>query len=334
MSDIQQLISQLETGSSDLANCLSISPNLTREERFQLVLADQKFRVRRGEPANCSHYSQLLPWLADEGALQQQLVLSEFSLRLGTEPSAKLLAKFSQEYANSPLISPKQLKAKLEQWNQQSISYAEFDSLCDRFEEGVIAGQSPRIEDWLALAPNASHEKLLVELLRMETYHLQKGGAGLDWQDYQRRFPNFISSIQQVQQQVEQTPKSNERVSRARENPTRQHNPGDLTGTYISQHTVGDLRNGRYRLERKLGQGAYGAVYLAQDKDLKRQVAVKVPSREALDKLVDIESYLHEAQNVAALDHPHIVPVYDVGRTIDGSIYVVSKFIDGCSLSD
>ncbi|MFN7874416.1 MAG: serine/threonine protein kinase, partial [Pirellula sp.] len=111
-------------------------------------------------------------------------------------------------------------------------------------------------------------------------------------------------------------------------------NPNDLTGTFISNQTVGDLRNGRYRFARKLGQGAYGAVYLAQDTDLKRQVAVKVPSREALEKLVDIDSYLVEAQNVASLDHPHIVAVYDVGRTLDGSIYVVSKFIDGCSLGD
>lgn len=37
---------------------------------------------------------------------------------------------------------------------------------------------------------------------------------------------------------------------------------------------------------------------------------------------------------VAALDHPHIVTVYDVGRTLDGSVYVVSKFINGCSLEE
>lgn len=110
--------------------------------------------------------------------------------------------------------------------------------------------------------------------------------------------------------------------------------PHDLSGTYISDKKVGDLRNGRYRFARKLGKGTYGAVYLAQDMDLKRQVAVKVPSREALEKLVDVDSYLVEAQNVAALDHPYIVTVYDVGRTLDGSIYVVLKFIDGCSLAD
>jgi serine/threonine protein kinase/formylglycine-generating enzyme required for sulfatase activity len=68
--------------------------------------------------------------------------------------------------------------------------------------------------------------------------------------------------------------------------------------------------------------------------DLKRQVAVKVPSREALDELINVDLYLVEAQNVAALDHPCIVPVYDVGRTLDGSIYIVSKFIDGCSLAE
>src|SRR5262249_13137854 len=48
--------------------------------------------------------------------------------------------------------------------------------------------------------------------------------------------------------------------------------------------------------------------------------------------LEDVESYLAEARTLASLDHPGIVPVYDVGRTADGLCYLVSKFIEGSDL--
>jgi hypothetical protein len=89
---------------------------------------------------------------------------------------------------------------------------------------------------------------------------------------------------------------------------------------------------GRYTVIKKLGEGAFGLVYLAFDPDLKRQVAIKVPHPRMVASNAAAESYLSEAQNVARLDHPGIVPVYDVGRTADGQCYVVSKYIAGGSL--
>jgi len=53
---------------------------------------------------------------------------------------------------------------------------------------------------------------------------------------------------------------------------------------------------------------------------------------ERFQKPEDAEQYLAEARTVASLNHPNIVPVHDVGRTDDGSIYVVSKFIEGQTL--
>ena len=90
---------------------------------------------------------------------------------------------------------------------------------------------------------------------------------------------------------------------------------------------------GRYRVIRLLGQGGFGRVYLAHDDDLKRPVAIKVPNPERISRPEDIEAYLNEARILASLDHPHIVPVYDVGRTDDGSCYVVSKYIEGSNLA-
>ena len=72
---------------------------------------------------------------------------------------------------------------------------------------------------------------------------------------------------------------------------------------------------GRYRVVRRLGQGGFGRVYLAQDDDLDRPVAIKVPNPERVSGPGDVEAYLAEARALAKLDHPNIVPVYDVGRT-------------------
>ena len=82
-----------------------------------------------------------------------------------------------------------------------------------------------------------------------------------------------------------------------------------------------------------LGQGSFGLVYLAHDEQLNRPVAVKVPHARLITQPEDAEAYLAEARTVANLDHPGIVPVYDVGSTENCPCYVVSKFIDGTDLS-
>jgi formylglycine-generating enzyme required for sulfatase activity/energy-coupling factor transporter ATP-binding protein EcfA2/predicted Ser/Thr protein kinase len=92
-------------------------------------------------------------------------------------------------------------------------------------------------------------------------------------------------------------------------------------------------RIGRYRVERLLGQGGFGLVYLAYDDQLDRSVAIKVPHAHLIVRPGDAEAYLAEARTVANLDHPNIVPVYDVGGTGQFPCYVVSKFIDGTSLA-
>lgn len=88
----------------------------------------------------------------------------------------------------------------------------------------------------------------------------------------------------------------------------------------------------RYELQRILGEGAFGRVFLAYDRDLERHVAIKFPNDSQLLDSKRREQYLSEARTVAGLNHPNIVPVYDVVRREDGTIYIVSKFIDGCTL--
>src|SRR5438552_10068948 len=102
----------------------------------------------------------------------------------------------------------------------------------------------------------------------------------------------------------------------------------------LSESTSGDPpRIGRYRIVHRLGQGGFGRVYLAHDDDLDRPVAIKVPSPERIAHAEDVEAFLVEARILAKLDHPHIVPVFDVGRTEDGLCFVVSKLIEGSDLA-
>ncbi len=89
---------------------------------------------------------------------------------------------------------------------------------------------------------------------------------------------------------------------------------------------------GRYRIQRLLGKGGFGLVYLAHDDSLDRSVAVKVPHAKLLSHPDDAKEYLAEARTVANLDHPNIVPVHDVGTTEDFPCYVVSKYVEGTSL--
>jgi serine/threonine protein kinase/formylglycine-generating enzyme required for sulfatase activity/tetratricopeptide (TPR) repeat protein len=90
---------------------------------------------------------------------------------------------------------------------------------------------------------------------------------------------------------------------------------------------------GRYRVIRPLGEGGFGVVYLAHDERLNRPVAVKVPHASLVSRPEEAQAYLEEARTVASLDHPGIVPVFDVGGTDEFPCYVVSKFIDGENLA-
>ena len=91
-------------------------------------------------------------------------------------------------------------------------------------------------------------------------------------------------------------------------------------------------RIGRYQMLRLLGKGGMGVVYLAEDMQLRRNVALKLPNF-ALDERPDtLERFYREARTAARLQHPNICPVYDVDQA-DGRHYLTMAFIDGQPLS-
>jgi eukaryotic-like serine/threonine-protein kinase len=92
-------------------------------------------------------------------------------------------------------------------------------------------------------------------------------------------------------------------------------------------------RFGRYLIIRELGRGAFGVVFLASDTVLGRKVALKVPRPLALETPEIRRRFVREAEAASRLDHPHIVPVYDVGE--EGPIcYIASAYCDGLTLAE
>lgn len=81
-----------------------------------------------------------------------------------------------------------------------------------------------------------------------------------------------------------------------------------------------------------LGRGGFGTVYLAFDKTLEREVALKIPHAHKEDALFVMQEYLREARAVASLDHPNIIPVYRASSTPTVPCYIVTKRIRGCHL--
>lgn len=93
---------------------------------------------------------------------------------------------------------------------------------------------------------------------------------------------------------------------------------------------------GRYAIQKVLGQGAMGAVYLARDTQLDRDVALKIPKfgdSNGVDDEELLERFYREARASATLRSPNICPVYDVGE-IDGQHYITMAYIEGRPLKD
>jgi beta-lactam-binding protein with PASTA domain/tRNA A-37 threonylcarbamoyl transferase component Bud32 len=100
-----------------------------------------------------------------------------------------------------------------------------------------------------------------------------------------------------------------------------------------SDTLINTLFDGRYRIVRKLGSGGMANVYLAEDEDLGRRVAIKILNERYANDDLFIERFRREAKSAAALSHPNIVSVYDRGEA-EGTYYIAMEVIEGRSLKE
>jgi serine/threonine protein kinase/formylglycine-generating enzyme required for sulfatase activity len=201
------------------------------------------------------------------------------------------------------------------------------NQLCDRFEAAWKAGRKPSIEEYWANIPETARHAALSELLLVELAYRIQAGEKPTLNEYQLRFPNHADIIRAVLQEeifVSQPASENAATSGLTDVDGR-----DRCSVPESRQAH-DL--GRYQITAKLGMGGFGTVYKAFDPELHREVAIKVPHQRHWATPGYAETFLREARILASLDHPGIVPVFDVDKTKDELPYVVSKFIEGMDL--
>jgi len=100
-----------------------------------------------------------------------------------------------------------------------------------------------------------------------------------------------------------------------------------------SDSMTGTILAGRYRLERKLGAGGMADVWLAEDQELGRKVAVKILHERYANDEQFVERFRREATHAAGLSHQNIVSIYDRGSA-DGSYFIVMEYVEGRTLKE
>ena len=198
------------------------------------------------------------------------------------------------------------------------------DAICDVFEAAWLAGQEPRIEDFLPGGEPVHQDVLLRELLLAEWDLRRRHEQHVELQTYLQRFAEsgqFVAELWHVWQ-AKQSEGSLD--GRANGLATALHTPpAEELGTVI----------GRYKLLEKLGEGGFGTVWAAEQREpVKRRVALKV-IKLGMDTRQVIARFEAERQALALMDHPNIAKVLDAGATETGGPYFVMELVRGIPIT-
>src|SRR2546421_2213008 len=101
----------------------------------------------------------------------------------------------------------------------------------------------------------------------------------------------------------------------------------------VSDTLINTLFDGRYMIVRKLGAGGMANVYLAEDQELGRRVAIKILNERYANDEQFVERFRREAKNAAGLSHPNIVSISARGEA-EGTYYISMEYLDGRSLKE
>ncbi len=181
------------------------------------------------------------------------------------------------------------------------------DRICLEFEDAWRQGESPSIRDYWLRGECEDRKALLVDLLEVELVYRRQNGDSPQCEEYLALFPEYPEAV---------------REAFAWRASIRYPSDPLQEGTCL----------GRYRIIRRIGQGAFGTVYLAQDEQLERQVALKIPGNGMTASTDQIQRLIEETRAAGRLRHPAIVAVYDVQTLSDGRMFAVMEYVEGCTL--
>ena len=195
-----------------------------------------------------------------------------------------------------------------------------------------LAGSPVETERYLVEVPELAEDRASrLAVVEGEVRARRAAGAASTLADFRGRFPDLHEELTVIFEAAGDRSGLRRPSVRGSDDPTEAYGVVGPDGVY-TERTIHEFI-GRYQILRIIGQGGFGLVYLARDELLGRPVAIKVPRLDRVTREEDVDAFLREARILAGLDHENIVPVYDVGRTRDGLCFVVSKWIDGESLT-
>lgn len=193
-------------------------------------------------------------------------------------------------------------------------------------EKRMESGGSPRCEDYLKhFGTPDTLTSVIVELATTEYFLRLDNGQALDLEGLESRFPEQHDAIRRRLESHLQQPNVDTDAPQGTHETL-------ATKSQRRPHELPD-RFGRYEIRRQLGSGAMGAVYLAWDTTLGREVALKIPIIAEEDSEELIERFRREARAAATLRHANVCPVFDVG-SIDGTHFISMAFIEGSTLEE